>query len=371
MARIDAFLQLGRAQGCSDIHLSIGLPPLVRLDGELTPLKYRNLEPEETSSLIREILDSNQAAELEARGSVDFSYSSESGRYRINVYRAMGGLAAVCRIVGERVPALAELGLPAVAAHVAKLRSGLVLVTGGTGTGKSTTLAAMIGEINSTRNLMVVTLEDPIEFVHRSDKSLILQREIGTHARSFGDGLRSALRQDPDVILVGELRDQETMSLAVEASETGHLVLGTLHTRGAYQTIHRIVDAAPTDAQAQVRHTLAENLKLVLSQELVRTADGRGRRVVAEVLVVTPAVATLIREAKTHQITSAIATGRRSGMQLMDQALLNLVRSGDIDPDEAFLRATDKRELGRFVTREELRRWAGAEATATASKETS
>ena len=339
MARIDAFFKLGREQGSSDIHLSVGLPPLVRLDGELTPLKYRNLEPEETASLIQEILTPALTEELQRNGAIDFAYGTlESGRYRINVYREMRGLSAVCRIVGDRAPRLAELGLPAVASQVAALRSGLVLVTGGTGTGKSTTLAAMIQEINHSRNALAVTLEDPIEFVHRSDKSLILQREVGTHVQSFEEGLRSALRQDADVILVGELRDPETMSLAVEASETGHLVLGTLHTRGAYQTIHRIVDAFPTDAQAQVRHTLADNLKSVLSQELVRTADGRGRRVVTEVLVVTPAISPLIREGKTHQLPSAIATGKRVGMQLMDQALLALVRSGDIDPDEALLR---------------------------------
>jgi twitching motility protein PilT len=234
------------------------------------------------------------------------------------------------------------------------LTSGLVLVTGSSGTGKSTTLAAMIEEINRERSLNVLTLEDPVEFVYQSQSCLVVQREIGTHVRSFRDGLRSALREDPDVILVGELRDHETMTLAIEASETGHLILGTLHARGAAQAVDRILDSFPVDAQAQVRTTLADNLKAVISQELVRTADGRGRRVAAEVLVVTPPVAQLIRDNKTFQIPSAIATGRRSGMQLMDQALHELVRIGEIDPDEAFLKAHDKKELISFVTRMEL-----------------
>jgi twitching motility protein PilT len=213
----------------------------------------------------------------------------------------------------------------------------------------------MIHEINRTRNLNIITLEDPVEFVHKSEKALVMQREVGTHVHSFSDGLRAALRQDPDVILVGELRDYESISLAIEACETGHLVLGTLHTRGAHQTVHRIVDAFPTESQAQIRHTLAETLKCVLSQELVRAADGRGRRAVMEILMVTPAVSQMIREGKVFQIPGAISTGRRVGMQLMDQALINLVRSGDIDPDEAFLKAVDKREFLRFVTRPELR----------------
>jgi twitching motility protein PilT len=319
------------------------------------PLKYRQLDAGETETLLDEILSPRLRQALAERGAADFSYAaSGSGRFRVNIYRQSRGLAAVCRVIPETVPRLADLGLPPVVSRFTHLDSGMILVTGGAGTGKSTTLAAMIDEINQNRNLTIITLEDPIEFVHASSKSLIVQREIGTHLGSFTEGLRAALRQDPDVVLVGELRDAETISLAVEASETGHLVLGTLHTRGAYPTIHRIVDAFPTEAHAQIRHTLAENLRCVLSQELVRTADGRGRRAVLEILVVTSAVAQLIREGKTHQIGSAIATGRRAGMQLMDQSLLSLVRSGDIDPDEAYLRAVDKRELARFVTRPDL-----------------
>jgi twitching motility protein PilT len=351
MPRIDAFLKLGREQGCSDIHFTVGLPPLVRLDGELTPIKYRELSGEETTSLIEEILDDTHREEFEISGATDLSYAAEGlGRFRINICRHSRGVAAICRIVPEDVPRLADLGLPRVVSRFTNFNSGLILVTGATGTGKSTTLAALIDEINRQRSLNIITLEDPIEFIHQSRSSLVVQREIGTHVPSFNDGLRAALRQDPDVILVGELRDYETISLALEASETGHLVLGTLHTRGAHQTIDRILDAFPTEAQPQVRHTLADNLKCVICQELVRSSDGRGRRAALEILVVTPAVAQFIREGKTFQIPGAITTGRRVGMQAMDQALLAMVRAGDIDPDEAFLKASDKREFIPFVT---------------------
>jgi twitching motility protein PilT len=368
MARIDAFLQLGREQGCSDIHFSVGLPPLVRLDGELTPLKYRSLSKDETTAIVMEILDQNQLAHLNQMGALDLSYAAaQIGRFRINIFRQHAGLSAVCRVVPEDVPALSSLGLPSVLSQFARLRSGLVLITGATGTGKSTTLAAIIDEINQNRNLNILTLEDPVEFRHINKKAQVIQREVGCQVRSFTEGLRSCLRQDPDVIMVGEMRDPETISLAVEASETGHLVLGTLHTRGAYQTIHRIVDAFPTEAQAQIRHTLAENLRAVVSQELVRAVDGRGRRAVAEILVVTSAVAQLIREAKTYQIAGTMATGRRVGMQTMDQALMTLVRSGDIDPDEAFLKAVDKKEFVNLVTQPELLNMAGYTPTKSAA----
>lgn len=368
MARIDAFLQLGREQGCSDIHFTVGLPPLARLDGDLVPLKYRELSLDETKGLVREILNEEQQAHLESMGSVDLSYSSnEVGRFRANICKHTDGIAAIFRVVPDRPPRLADLGLPKVISRFTKLNSGLVLVTGAAGTGKTTTLAAMIEEINREQNHNVITLEDPIEFLFKPRSSLVVQREIGTHVKSFRDGLKAALREDPDVILVGELRDSETISLAIEASETGHLVLGTLHTRGAAQTIDRIIDSFPPDAQAQVRTTLAESLKAVVAQELVRAADGRGRRAVAEVLVVTPAVAQLIRDGKTFQIPSTMATGRRQGMQLMDQGLHDLVRRGEIDPDEAFLRAQDKREFIPHVTRMDLLGMVGAPAGAGAA----
>jgi twitching motility protein PilT len=355
MARIDAFLRLGREQGCSDIHFTVGLPPLVRMDGELTPLHYRELGSEEIWTLLTEILDPAQQRTFETRGSVDLSYAAEGlGRFRVNACRQLRGLAAFCRVIPDQVPRLAELGLPPVVGTFAGLSTGLVLVTGGTGTGKTTTLAAIINEINQARQVTVITLEDPIEFLHPSLQSLVIQRELGTHVPSFSEGLRSALRQDPDVILVGELRDVETISAAVEASETGHLVLGTLHSRGAAQTITRLVDAFPTESQGQIRHTLAENLRAVVSQDLVRLADGRGRRAVAEILVCTTAASQLIREGKTHQLPSTMVAGRRQGMRMMDQELLYLVEAGEIDPNDAFLKATDRRELLFHVTSPDL-----------------
>jgi twitching motility protein PilT len=355
MARIDTFLQLAREQGCSDVHFTVGLPPLVRLDGELTPLRYEAIGEADAHAMFDEILDDAARHELTQAGSVDVSYAVDGlGRFRLNLFRQMRGLSAICRIVPDRVPALDELGLPSVVSHLTDLTAGLVLVTGGPGTGKTTTLAAMVDRVNETRNATVITLEDPIEFTHECKSSLVVQREVGVQVPNFHQGLRSAMRQDPDVILIGELRDSETIAAAIEASETGHLVLGTLHTRGAAQTVHRIVDAFPAEAQAQIRHTLADNLKAVVSQELVRAADGRGRRVVAEVMVMTSGIAQLVREGKTHQLTSAIATGRRHGMQLMDQALLAHVQSGDIDPNDAFLKAVDKKDFIFYVTQPEL-----------------
>ena len=355
MAHIDAFLELGRKQGGSDIHFTVGLPPLVRVDGRLSPIPYREMTGEEIVGLVGEILSGYHAQRYQERGAVDLAYHAEGvGRFRVNVCRHRRGVAVFCRVVAEEIPVLGTLGLPRIINQFTGLNSGLVLVTGATGTGKSTTLAAMIREINVSESLNIITLEDPVEFVHKSERSLVIQRELGTHVRSFKDGLRSALRQDPDVIMVGEIRDADTITLALEAAETGHLVIGTLHTRGAAQTIGRIIDAHPSDHQSQIRYSLADNLKAVVSQELVRAADGRGRRAAAEILVVTPAVSQMIREGKTFQIPDAIATGRRLGMQLLDQSMLALVRASDIDPDEAFLRAENKLEFIPFVTKTEL-----------------
>ncbi len=360
MARLDAFLEIGRQQGGSDIHLAVGLPPLIRLDGDLTPIRYRELTAEETDGLVREILDEYQSRRLAESGTVDLAYdATDIGRFRINVVRHMRGVSAICRVVPDKIPTLADLRLPPVLSQFTRLNSGLVLVTGATGTGKSTTLAAMINEINTQRSLNVIALEDPIEFVHVSQKALVVQRELGRHFMTFQEGLRAALRQDPDVILVGELRDPESVTLALEAAETGHLVLGTLHTRGAAQTIDRIVDARSSDNQSQIRHSLADNLRAVVSQELIRAADGRGRRAALEILVMNGAVAQLVREGKTFQIGGQMITGRRLGMQLMDQSLLALVRAGEVDPDEAYLKALEKWEFTPFVTRPELLTMAG------------
>jgi twitching motility protein PilT len=317
--------------------------------------EHQVLTAQVTEQLFGEILDPYHAGRLAEHGACDLAYSgSGSGRFRMNIMRQRLGVCGVCRILPDEVPSLDELGIPPVVKGFATLNSGMVLITGGSGTGKSTTLAAIVNEINEGRNLAVLTLEDPVEFVHTSKNCLVMQRELGIHVTSYQAGLRSALRQDPDVIMVGELRDHESIALAMEASETGHLVLGTLHTRGAAQTIHRIVDAFPAAVQSQVRYTLAENLKAVVSQELIRTADGRGRRAVLEIMVNTPAVAQLVREGKIFKLPQVMATGRRSGMQLLDQALISLVQSGDINPDEAFLVANDKREFSEHVTRPEL-----------------
>ncbi|MCA9728191.1 MAG: PilT/PilU family type 4a pilus ATPase [Candidatus Eisenbacteria bacterium] len=350
MARIDAFLELGRQQGCSDIHFTVGLPPLVRIDGDLSPVQFRSVEADEMRSMLAEVMDETHKQDFKRRGAVDISYAVGGlGRFRINVLAQQKGPSAVCRVIPDKIVPLAKLGLPAMVASLADLPAGLVLVTGACGTGKSSTLAAIVDEINRRRKVTVLTLENPIEFLHESNEALVIQREVGTHCRTFAEGLRSALRQDPDVIVVTEMSDEETIRLALEASETGHLVLATLHTRGAAPAIDRILDAFPQSAHAQIRVTLAENLRCVLYQELVRAADGRGRRAAVEILTVNPAVSQHIREGRTFQIASVMATGRRFGMQQMDQALLALVRAEEVDPAHAFLLAKEKAEFRPYL----------------------
>jgi twitching motility protein PilT len=355
MARLDAFLQLGKEQGCSDIHLAVGAPPLLRLYGQLVPVKYRDLGREELEGLLDEILTEPQKARLGAGADLDFAYSQPGlGRFRVNLYRKLGGIGASFRVVPEQIPGIDTLGLPPAVKRLTNLHQGLVLVTGATGMGKSTTLAAMIDHINNSRRLNIITLEDPIEFRHESKGCLVVQREIGTHVASFADGLRAALREDPDVILVGELRDTETIISATMAAETGHLVLGTLHTPSATKSIDRIIDALPSEQKAQGTTFLAQSLRGVVSQALVRTADGRGRKAVAEVMVMTHAIANLILTGKVFQIPSSIQTGKELGMQLMDQALLAALQQKEIDPNEAYRHALDKQPFQRFVTDPEL-----------------
>jgi twitching motility protein PilT len=355
MARIDAFLQLGKEQGCSDIHLAVGIPPLVRLQGQLMAVKYRDLDREELQDLLEEILTDQQRAQFSAGTDLDFSYSQPGiGRFRANVYRKVGGLGASFRVVPEQIPTLDALGLPPVVKRLANLHQGLVLVTGATAMGKSTTLAAMIDLLNSSHRLNIITLEDPIEFRHESKMSLIVQREIGTHVSSFADGLRAGLREDPDVILVGELRDTETITMAMIAAETGHLVLGTLHTTNATKTIDRIIDALPTEQKSQGTTFLAQSLRGVISQALVRTPDGRGRKAVAEIMIVTHAISNMIMSGKAFQIPAAIQTGKDLGMQLLDQALLEALQKKEIDPNDAYRHAQDKQQFQRFVTDPEM-----------------
>lgn len=351
MARLDAFLQLGCAQGCSDIHLAQGVPPLLRIYGELIPVKYRDLDAEELAGLLREIVTDSQWATFVAGTDLDFSYMREGvGRFRVNLFRKTTGIGATFRVIPAHIPDLETLGLPPIVPRLTQVHQGLLLVTGATGTGKSTTLAAMLNYLNSTRKYNIITLEDPIEFMHTSNTSLIVQREVGTHVGSFAEGLRAALREDPDVILVGELRDAETIAMALMAAETGHLVLSTLHTTNATKTLERIIDATPAEQKAQVTNVLAQVLHGVVSQTLVKTADGRGRKAMVEILVMTSAIAHLLMTGKIFQIPMKIETGRALGMQLLDQALLEAVQKKQLDPDDAYVHAHDKKLLQRFVT---------------------
>ncbi|MDH3429792.1 MAG: PilT/PilU family type 4a pilus ATPase [Gammaproteobacteria bacterium] len=355
MARIDAFLKLGLAQGCSDVHLAVGVPPMLRMNGDLMPIKFRELSETELETYILEILTSNQQEMLEQGHDLDFSYvAEEGGRFRVNVFRKISGYGAVFRFIPGDVPTLKDLDVPDILTSFCDYHQGMVLVTGSTGTGKSTTLAAMINHLNETRNVNIISLEDPIEFVHPSKKCQVVQRELGTHLTSFADGVRSAMREDPDVILVGELRDAETISMAMTAAETGHLVLGTLHTTSAVKTIDRVIDALPGELREQTKAFLSMSLKAVVTQVLCKTPDGRGRRAVLEILVNNRAIAKLITTDQTHQIPSQLQTGRDLGMQLMDQALLDAINKKQIDPDDAYRFATDKRKFSRFVTDTEV-----------------
>ena len=351
MARIDAFLKLGTQQGCSDVHLAVGVPPMLRLYGDLMPIKFRDVRASELEGYIGEILTRAQNEQFSKGHDLDFSYvSSEGGRFRVNVYRKETGVGATFRSIPAAVPTLDKLALPAVVTKLCDYHQGMVLVTGSTGTGKSTSLAAMIDHLNSTRRLNIISLEDPIEFVHPSKNSQVIQRELGTHIPSFAEGVRAAMREDPDVILVGELRDAETISMAMTAAETGHLVLGTLHTTSAVKTIDRIIDALPVEEREQTKSFLAQSLLAVVTQVLVKTADGHGRKAICEVLMMTKAIAKLIQTEQTHQVPSQLQTGRDLGMQLLDQALLAAIAARTIDPDDAYTYAIEKRAFQKYVT---------------------
>jgi len=351
LARIDAFLKLGTQQGCSDVHLAVGVPPMLRIHGDLLPIKFRDVRDAELEGYIAEILTRSQNEHFAKGNDLDFSYvSADGGRFRVNVYRKETGIGATFRAIPSTVPTLEKLALPPVVTKLCDFHQGMVLVTGSTGTGKSTTLAAMIDHLNATRRLNIISLEDPIEFVHPSKHSQVIQRELGTHIPSFAEGVRAAMREDPDVILVGELRDAETISMAMTAAETGHLVLGTLHTTSAVKTIDRVIDALPVEEREQTKSFLAQNLLAVVTQVLVKTADGHGRKAICEVLMMTKAIAKLIQTEQTHQIPTQLQMGRDLGMQLLDQALLAAISARTIDPDDAYAYATDKRPFQKFVT---------------------
>ena len=351
MPRIDAFLKLGLAQGCSDVHLAVGVPPMLRMNGDLMPIKFRELTDTELDAYITEILAQNQQDHLKDGHDLDFSYVSEDGgRFRVNVFRKATGIGATFRFIPQEIPTLDSLKMPGIIADLCDHHQGMVLVTGSTGTGKSTTLAAMVDHINRNRNLNIISLEDPIEFVHESKRCQIIQRELNTHLPSFAEGIRAALREDPDVILVGEMRDAETISMAMTAAETGHLVLGTLHTTGAAKTIDRMIDALPGEMREQTKSFLGMGLNAVVTQTLVKTPDGRGRRAILEIMVMTRAIAKMIATDQTHQIPAQLQTGGDLGMQLMDSALMNAIQSKEIDPDDAFRFATDKNAFQKYVT---------------------
>lgn len=333
------------------MHLAVGIPPMLRMHGDLMPIKFRELRADELSGYIAEILSRTQSEHFAKGNDLDFSYvSGEGGRFRVNVFRKETGVGAVFRSIPTEVPTLEKLGLPPIVTKLCDYHQGMVLVTGSTGTGKSTTLAAMIDHLNQTRKVNIISLEDPIEFVHRSKNAQVIQRELNTHIPSFAEGVRAAMREDPDVILVGELRDGETIRMAMTAAETGHLVLGTLHTTGAVKTIDRIIDALPVEEREQTKSFLSQSLLAVVTQVLVKTADARGRKAICEVMVMTKAIAKLIQTDQTHQIPTQLQMGRDFGMQMLDQALLTSIQAKEIDPDDAFAYATEKRLFQKFVT---------------------
>jgi twitching motility protein PilT len=350
MPQIDQFLKLLVQHGGSDLHLSCGSPPVMRVHGHLQRIKFRDLAAADMQTLLFEILRPEQKERYDATRDLDFAYEIPgTARFRGNVFMQHRGMGAVFRVIPSKVLSADDLKLPEAIRAFTRLNKGLVLVTGPTGSGKSTTLAAMIDLINETRPEHILTVEDPIEFVHPNKKALVNQREVGPHTQSFASALKAALREDPDVILVGEMRDRETISLGLTAAETGHLVFGTLHTNSAHKTIDRIIDTFPADQQEQVRAMLSESLRGVVAQQLLRKKGGSGRAAAHEILVGTPAIANMIREGKTFQIPSLIQTGKKDGMVQMDQSILALLMSGQVDAEEAYAKAHDKGMFKQYL----------------------
>jgi twitching motility protein PilT len=336
-AHVDDFLALGLEAGASDIHLGVNAPPVWRLHGTLLPIwgEAAVLTANETSALAEGLLNAQQRTQLNERGDADFAYANSFGRFRASVVRQRLGIDLVFRIINPQLRTMDELGLPPALKLLTRYQNGLILVTGAVGSGKSTTLAALVEQINLERREHIITLEDPIEFIFEPKGCHITQREVHTHTHSFSAALRAALREDPDVIVVGEMRDLETISLAITAAETGHLVLGTLHTGNASRTLDRLLDVFPIDQQEQIRIMVSESLRGIISQQLVPGSDGQGRLLALEILTNTPAVAHVIREAKTYLLPGIIQTGKKQGMQLMDDALRALYERGVITEGEA------------------------------------
>ena len=350
MAKIDAFFKLMNEQGASDLHLVAGQPPALRIVGEMERVKYKVLDNDELKAMLYEIAPEHRVKEFEETGDIDFGYDVRGiARYRANLFMQKNGVAAVFRQIPEQIMTAEQLGLPSVISKLASLPRGLVLVTGPTGSGKSTTLAAIIDVANRTRKDHIITVEDPIEFVHKSRGCIVNQREVGLHTKTFSAALRGALREDPDIILVGELRDLETISLAIEAASTGHLVFGTLHTSSAPKTVDRIIEVFSADQQAQIRSTLSDGIRAIVAQVLFKRVGQKGRCPALEILIATPAVRNLIREGKTHQIPSMIQTGKKYGMQLLDDAIMDLLNNGWISADDAYAKANDKGKFRPFL----------------------
>src|SRR5581483_140674 len=348
---VPELLEIVLERGASDLHLTVGTPPTIRLHGDLIRLEdYPVLTPRGLQGMIYAILPQKMRERLEQDLELDMSYALPGrARFRVNVYFQRDSIGAAFRLIPYEIKGIEELGLPPVVADLARYPRGFVVVTGPTGSGKSTTLAAMVDIVNRERAAHIMTIEDPIEFLLRHVKCIVNQREVGADTHSFSEALRHVLRQDPDVILVGEMRDLETIGTAITAAETGHLVFATLHTQDAPQTIDRIIDVFPPHQQQQAREQLATTLQGVVAQQLRQSADGRGRVVAAEILVCTPAVRNLIREGKVHQIYSIMQAGGRFGMQTMDQALANLVKAGKITQQLAYERCHDPEELNRLI----------------------
>ncbi|MDO8942866.1 MAG: type IV pilus twitching motility protein PilT [Desulfobacterales bacterium] len=343
MAKIDAFFKLMHEQGASDLHLVAGQPPALRIRGEIERVKYKVLTSDDLRAMLYEITPEYKVKVFEETGDVDYGYEIPGlARYRANYFMQKNGVGAVFREIPSTIMTTEQLELPGVVSKLAMLPRGLVLVTGPTGSGKSTTLASVVDVANRNRKDHIITVEDPIEFVHQSQGCIINQREVGLHTKTFSAALRGALREDPDIILVGEMRDLETISLAVEAATTGHLVFSTLHTSSASKTVDRVIEVFPAQEQALIRSTLAEGLRAVISQVLFKRIDKVGRIVALEIMIATPAVRNLIREAKIHQIPSMIQTGKKYGMTLLDDSIMDLFKRGIISAEDAYAKSNDK-----------------------------
>src|SRR5580658_9710783 len=346
MARIDSFFKFMKEQSASDLHLSTGNPPMLRIHGELVRVDMPPLENDDLKALVYEIAPEQKIKIFEETGDVDFGYEYPGfARYRANFLNQKNGIAAVFRLIPSKVLTLEQLGLPPVLKKFSCLKKGMVLVTGPTGSGKSTTLAAMVDFANLHRRDHIITVEDPIEFVHRSQQCLVNHREVGVHTKSFASALRGALREDPDIVLVGEMRDLETIDLALTAAATGHLVFGTLHTSNAPKTIDRVIDVFPTNQQNQIRATLSESLKGVVAQNLFKRIDKPGRVAALEILVCDSPIANLIREGKTHQVAGMMQVGKKKGNQPLDDAIMDLLRTAKISPEEAYEKSSDKKKF--------------------------